>query len=166
MPDPVPPADNSPEEFEDPLENFDPKTYDDPLEKALAEQSVSAINSHPYARISPDATVYEALQKLGELQHACLLVEENESLVGVFSDRDVLKKVALEFDEVKDRPVRDFMTTDPVVVYETDSSAAALTVMAVLGFRHVPVLDLDDKIVGIISPQRVTEFLMANFKGD
>jgi len=74
--------------------------------------------------------------------------------------------VALEYDQVKDRPVRDFMTTDPVYVYETDSSAAALTVMAVLVFRHVPVLDLDDNVVGIISPQRVTGFLREQFKSE
>lgn len=165
MPENVP-KDASPEDFKDPLEDFDPKTYDDPMEKALAEEKVTEINSHPYTSISPDATIREALEKLGELQIACLLVEEQGSLVGVFSDRDVLKKVALEYDKVKDRPVRDFMTADPVYVYETDSSAAALTVMAVLGFRHVPVLDLDDNIVGIISPQRVTNFLRSHFKSE
>ena len=70
-----------------------------------------------------------------------------------------MDKVALEFDAVKDRPVRDLMTAKPVYVYATDSAAAAFTVMAVAGYRHVPVLDLDENLVGIVSPQRVTSFL-------
>ena len=51
------------------------------------------------------------------------------------------------------------MTTNPVYVYESDPSAAALSVMAVSGYRHVPILDLHDRIAGIASPQRVTAFL-------
>ena len=68
----------------------------------------------------------------------CLLVEEEGRLVGVFSDRDVLKKVALEYDQMKDTPVSELMTKEPVFVYESSRSAAALSVMAVSGFRHVP----------------------------
>ncbi len=45
----------------------------------------------------------------------------------------------------------------------TDSSAAVLNVMAISGFRHVPVLSLDGKIVGIATPQRVTSFLLEAF---
>ncbi len=148
-----------PEEFQDPLENYDPKTYDDPLEEALAEETVEQIRHEPMATISPDTTVQAAVEQLAGLHVACLLVEEDGQLLGVFSDRDVLDKVAFEFDKVKDEPVRSVMTDDPIYVYDTDSSAAAFSVMAVAGFRHVPVLDLQQKLVGIVSPQRVTEFV-------
>ena len=60
---------------------------------------------------------------------------------------------------VKDRPVSDVMTTRPVYVYGTDPAAAVLSVMAVSGHRYVPILNLDDQLVGIASPQRVTTFL-------
>jgi len=148
-----------PEEFQDPLENYDPKVYNDPLEEALAEETVDQIRHEPMATIGPDTPVGEAVRKLAGLHVACLLVEQDGELLGVFSDRDVLDKVALELDDVKDQPVRNFMTDNPVYVYETDSSAAAFSVMAVVGFRHVPVLNLKQKLVGIVSPQRATEFL-------
>ena len=147
------------EEFRDPLENYDPKIYADPLEKALAEESVAAIQHRPVATVAPDTPISEAVRELANLHVACLLVEQNGRLVGVFSDRDVLDNVALEYEQVKDKPVSDLMTTDPVFVYESDSSAAALSVMAVSGFRHVPVTDLSQKVIGIVSPQRVTAFL-------
>ncbi len=148
-----------PGDFQDPLENFDPKSYDDPLEEALIEETVEAIQHDPFATISPDTKIEAAVQQLDSMHIACLLVAEDGKLVGVFSDRDVLDRVALEFDELRDRPVREVMTTEPVYVYDSDSSAVALSVMAVSGFRHVPVLNLDDNVCGIVSPQRVTAFL-------
>ena len=150
---------SSADDFQDPLENYEPKTYDDPIEQALADETVAAIQHEPFASISPDTTVSDAVQKLAGFHIACLLVEKEGKLVGVFSHRDVLDKVALNYDELKDRPVSEVMTNNPVYVYESDPSAAALSVMAVSGYRHVPILDLDDQLYGIVSPQRVATFL-------
>ena len=131
--------------------NTNPPEYQDPLELALVEQEIGKIRHEPFATISPDTSIHEAIEKLAGLHIACLMVAENDALVGVLSDRDVLKKVALEFDEIKDQTVRDVMTADPIFVYETDSSVNALSVMALCGYRHVPVVDLNDNLVGIIS---------------
>jgi CBS domain-containing protein len=149
-------------EFQDPLENYEPKKHDDVLEQALVEQQIGSIRHEPFTVISPQAPIHEAVEKLAGLHIACLLVAENDKLVGVFSDRDVLRSVAFEYEQVKDRPVSEVMTRDPIYVYESDSAASALTVMALCGYRHVPVLDLNEKLIGIISPQRITDFLMRN----
>ncbi|MEM8864896.1 MAG: CBS domain-containing protein [Planctomycetota bacterium] len=150
-------------EFQDPLENYEPPTYDDPLEQALAEETVSVIQSIPFAKVTPATPIGEAVEMLANLHGSCLLVEDEGRLVGVFTDRDVLDKVALGYDDAKTRTVSSVMTHDPVYVYDTDSLAAALTVMAVSGFRYVPVVDHDGKILGIVSPQRVTGFLRRVF---
>ena len=147
------------EEFQDPLENYDPKSYSDPIERALAEETVATIQHEPFSVITPDTTVAEAVQELARQHVACLLVADEGRLLGVFSDRDVLDRVALEYNAVKDQPVRDLMTDSPVYVYETDPAASALAVMAATGYRHVPIVDLHDQLVGIASPQRVTAFL-------
>ncbi len=157
MTDPKKPVD--PEDFVSPLEDYEPKTYDDPLTRALAEEKVLAIQHEPFSTVSRDYPVHQAVKQLASQHVACLLVEEEGRLVGVFSDRDVLNKVALEYDDVKDKPLGEVMTTNPIFVYESDCSAAALSVMAVCGFRHVPVTNLEEKIVGIVSPQRVTSYL-------
>ncbi len=151
-------------EFQDPLENYDPVDYDDPLEEALATQPVSAMQSTPYASISPDTSIRDAVRQLAGMHIACLLVEKDQKLLGVFTDRNVLDRVALEYDQIKDRPVSEVMTIDPVFVYNTDSSAAVFTVMAVHGFRHVPVLTSDKKIAGIASPHRISGFLREHFR--
>jgi CBS domain-containing protein len=151
------------EEFEDPLSNYEPAVYADVLEEVLAEQTVSAVQTKPYAEISPDKTIYEALQAFAGLKVASLLVVEQGVLVGLFTERDVLERVAARDHRVATDPVREVMTTDPVVVYETDPVAAALSAIAVAGHRHVPVLDVADRVVGVLSPRRVFTFLQANF---
>ena len=141
-----------------------PPTARDPLEQALAEETVCSIQHEPFVTITPDTSVHEATKKLAGLHVACLLVAENERLLGVFSERDVLNNAALEFDEVKDHCTSDVMTSNPVYVHDTDSPAAALSVMAISGYRHVPVLDKSDQLVGVVSPQRVTAFLQRYFE--
>lgn len=137
---------------------------DDQLERALVEESVAAIRSQPCTVVPPDLPVQRAIQTLVDLEIACLLVAEDDHLIGVFTKRDVLDKVALNYDEVKDRPVSELMTRSPVFVYETDPVAAALCVMASGGHRHVPVVDTQGKITGIVSPLRVTKFLSQFFQ--
>jgi CBS domain-containing protein len=150
-------------EFEDPLENYEPQTYSDRLAEALAEETISAIKSKPYAEIAPDKSVYGALQALAGLKVASLLVVKEGRLVGVFTERDALERVVARIDEIRDLRVSEVMTTNPVVVYETDPAGAALHAIAVAGYRHVPVLDIQDNVVGVISPRRVIAFLQARF---
>lgn len=145
--------------FQDPLENYDPKSHDDPIEQALAEEPVGVIQHEPYATIPSQMLICDAVDRLAHMHVACLLVECDGKLVGIFSDRDVLNRVALEYEQIKNEPVCDVMTTEPVFVYDSQTTGAALSVMAVSGYRHVPVLDSNENIIGIISPQRVCEFL-------
>ena len=154
-----------PDEFQDPLCDYEPRRYQDALQAALAEETVSAIQSRPYAEITPEKTVYSALQVLNGLKVASLLVVENRRLVGLFTERDVLERVATRLAEVRKLPVREVMTTNPIVVYETDPAGTALSAIAVAGYRHVPVLAVNDEVVGVISPRRVFDFLLARFGG-
>lgn len=153
-------------EFEDPLENYEPQEYGDSVAEALAEETVASIRSKPYAEISPDKPVYGALQALAGLKVASLLVVKDQKLVGVFTERDALERVASRYHDVKHLPVREVMTANPVVVYETDPAGAALSAIAVAGYRHVPVLDIHDHVVGVISPHRVFEFLQKRFASE
>ena len=151
-------------EFQDPLKNYESSQYQDRLEEALAEETVAALRSKPYAEISPEKSVYSALQVIAGLKVASLLVVDKGRLVGVFTERDALERVVSQYHEVKHLPVREVMMTNPVVVYETDPAGAALSAIAVAGYRHVPVLDVNDNVVGIIGPHRIFEFIRKRFE--
>lgn len=148
-----------PEEFKDPLGDYEPKTYEDPLAETLAEETVATIRCQPCAEVTPDTTIYHAMQALAGLSISSLLVVDSGKLVGVFTERDALERVAANFQELKDSPVTEVMTANPVVVYDTDPAGAALSAIAVAGYRHVPVLDSNEHVVGVVSPRRVLSFI-------
>ncbi len=150
--------------FQDPLENYDPKAYNDPLEQAICESPASEIQHEPYTTISADESVATALDRLAKDHIACLMVVENGKLVGVFTNREVLHKVALA-DDALQLSVREVMTPNPVRVRDDDPIAATLCVMAVHGYRHVPIVGADETVQGIVSPQRVTNFLSTRVDG-
>lgn len=152
------------DQFKDPLKNYDGSNYQDSLEEALGEEPCTAIQAQPFTCVSPDTPIIEAMNQLASLDVACLIVAENDKVVGLFGERDVLDKVADRFDTVKNHPVREVMTADPVVVYDVDPTAGALCAMAAGGYRHLPVVNMDEKILGIVSPQRITTFLQKYVK--
>ncbi len=155
---PASPGDSG--EFQDPLSNYDLPAYSDQMERELVENSVSAMVTRPLITVPQTATVAQALATMVERDVACVLVtDEQDHLLGIFSERDVLLKVAEQYEQIKDKPISEVMTPKPRAVYETASPSQALNLMAESGFRHIPILDIDDRVVGIVGPRRVTRYL-------
>lgn len=148
-----------PAEMNDPLSNFEPVQYASELERALAEDAATAIECQPFLTIAPHASLGEAIELLGESGVSSLLVVDGDRLLGIFTERDVLEKVVEQYSRVRSQPVEQFMTSDPTIIYESDPSAAAAAAIAVAGHRHVPVLDMDRRVRGIVSPRRFFQFV-------
>lgn len=148
-------------EFQDPLKNYDAPQYADEFEKSLATDAIKdVIKTRPFVTIPPDFVIEDALKIMVAIEVACLMVTDDAGkLVGILSERDFLEKTATNFERVKRRQVREIMRANPVAVYETDPVAKALNVMAVGGFRHVPILDVDERVVGILGPRRVVSYI-------
>lgn len=151
------------EDFEDPLSDYSGPDYDDEIERSLAEDEVTALTTRPVKTIPPDTTIEAAMKLMVDLDIASLPVTQGDKLVGIFSERDVLTKVAERFKAMRNRPISEVMTPKPIAIHETDSPGKALNVMVTGGFRHVPILDVDDKVVGILGPRRVTAYLQKYF---
>ena len=120
-----------------PLRSVDiPETDQAFSESAFSEPLTSLRLQRPPA-VLPTATVREAVNLLVEKKGGAVLVVEGNTLSGIFTERDVLKKVAGRPGAL-DAPVAEYMTTDPVMVRENETVAVALHKMADGGFRHVP----------------------------
>ncbi|OYP29415.1 cyclic nucleotide-binding/CBS domain-containing protein [Rhodopirellula sp. MGV] len=143
----------------DPLSNFEPPTYRDTTAELLGEHHVGNVACQPYLSVESTCTVEEAIRELYQSGVSSLLVVEEGNLVGIFTERDVLERVAERYSRVKHLPVAEFMTSDPTIVYSEEPAAAAVAAIAIAGHRHVPVLDMDDQIEGIVSPRRVFQFI-------
>jgi len=147
-------------DFEDPLENYDPPKYDDELEQALAEDKVTAIETKPFQAVDPNTPIREALRIMADRGIACLVVTNDSGHpIGILSERDVLNRIAHHFEQMADKPVREAMTPGPVVAYESEPPARAVNLMGSGQFRHLPVVDLDGKLIGTIGARRVISYL-------
>ncbi len=155
-----------PGEYEDPLSIYEPAVYDDPFLQSLCEDAVTTIEHRPFLSVLADQTVRKTIAMMNDHDGAAVVVvDEQARPIGMFSERDVLERIADHFADVADRPVREYMTPDPVVVYATDPPAQVLNVMVSGGFRHVPIVDVDNKLVGVIGARRVTAYLKKYFAG-
>ncbi|MGZ4965179.1 MAG: CBS domain-containing protein [Limisphaerales bacterium] len=100
--------------------------------------------------ISPDKTVFEAIQLLAQKNIGALPVIENGKVIGIFSERDYTRKVALAGKSSKDTRVREILSTEVIFVTSDTSVEECMRLMTEHRIRHLPVCQ-DDKLVGFIS---------------
>jgi CBS domain-containing protein len=100
--------------------------------------------------ISPDATVFDAIQLMADKNIGALLVTQGGKLAGVISERDYTRKVALKGRMSKDTPVRDILSGGVIHVTPEHTVDECLRLMTEHRVRHLPVLD-GEKIAGVVS---------------
>jgi CBS domain-containing protein len=115
--------------------------------------NISAILSQKSAdvfSISPDATVFEAVEMMANKNVGALLVMEAEKLVGLISERDYTRKVMLRGKRSRDSKVSEIMSSNLTVIPPNEPVEQCLRLMTEKRFRHLPVVD-GDKVIGVIS---------------
>jgi CBS domain-containing protein len=114
--------------------------------KILSEKGSTVI------RISGDATVFEAVKAMVEANVGAILVTgaDPDQIQGIFTERDYLRRIAVEGRTDRDTPVREVMSS-PVIAVDPDTSVEeAMALFTDRRIRHAPVVD-DDVLVGMIS---------------
>jgi CBS domain-containing protein len=101
--------------------------------------------------IEGEATVFDAIKRMVEANVGSLLVFEDGKLAGIVTERDYLRRVALEGRTEKETPVRDIMTAPLVYVTPETSLDECMAVMTERRIRHLPVLGTDRDVLGVVS---------------
>jgi CBS domain-containing protein len=100
--------------------------------------------------LHPQETVYDALKTLSEKDVGALMVMDEGVLVGVFSERDYTRKIALAGKASKDTRVEEIMTSTVMTVSPKTTTDACMALMSQKKIRHLPVVD-GDTVLGMIS---------------
>ena len=111
--------------------------------------------------ISPDQTVFEAIELLDQKNVGALLVMQGDQLVGMFSERDYTRKVVLHGKRSRETKVSEIMSTDVKLTHPQEGVETCLRLMTDKRIRHLPVME-GEKVIGIISIGDLVKFVIAS----
>jgi CBS domain-containing protein len=114
--------------------------------------------------VAPSDSVRAAVQQMNRHAAGCVLVEVAGRLVGIFTERDLLTKVVERQLDIDRTQVETVMTMDPESLHPDDRVSYALNKMSVGGFRHIPLVDDDDRPVGVISMRNIVDYIVDLFR--
>lgn len=127
------------------------------------EEPISNMTLKKPVMVKRDEIIRKALDLLIEHKVGSLVVVEDDGTVaGIVTERDVMLKLALN-SELSDKPITEIMTADPLCLHKKDEIAYVLNNMQVGGYRHIPIVDDDDKPISVISIRCVMEYIIDHF---
>ncbi len=111
--------------------------------------------------VRPETSVYEALELLAGYEVGALMVMDGGRLVGVFSERDYTRKIALQGRNSRETRVDEIMTRNVVTVNPKTGTRACMALMSEKKIRHLPVVD-GDTVLGMISIRDILDDIIAD----
>jgi len=136
------------------------------LGSVLVHDPISNAANHPPIIVEAETPLCEVLEKMREAGRGAVLIVQNGRLAGIFTERDVLLRVAGFPIEVERAAVGAHMTTEPLTLPADSSVAFALNKMVVEGFRHIPLVDDDGRPTGMVSMRDLIDYLSDFFNKD
>lgn len=130
------------------------------IAKTILTDRLSALDPPAPVTVAPHESIGSAIKKMIERRHGAVCVVENDEIVGIFTERDVLMRVAGKGLDLEATPVSKVMTKDPLTFSADINLAYALNQMSVTGLRHLPIVD-GKKPVGITTVRGVLNYIAA-----
>jgi len=120
----------------------------------------------PPVWVGPQAPVEEAIELMNRHRVGCVLVVEAERLIGIFTERDVLRKVVAAGRALLAQPVSELMTRDPECLTLDDGIGYALNIMHDGGFRRIPLVDDAHRPTGVVTMRAIVDDIVELFPNE
>jgi CBS domain-containing protein len=122
--------------------------------------AVLELKGHDVWSVTPDQTVFEAIRVMAEKNLGAVLVMENGLLVGMLSERDYTRKIAIKGKSSKETLVREIMTTSLVTVTPQHTVQECMRLMNDNHVRHLPVVE-EERVVGVVSIGNLVNWIIS-----
>jgi len=103
--------------------------------------------------IARGGIVFDAVIAMKDKNSDAILITENEKPIGIFTERDLLRKVVAEKKDPSLLKVDDVMTSPIETIDESSGYSEVLNSMKTRNFRHMPVVNKDQKLIGLVTLQ-------------
>ena len=132
---------------------------------ALFEEILASVPHGPLVAVHPGTSVADTIRAMNQQHTGCAVIadEATGELVGIFTERDVLTRVAVRPLDPERTPVAEVMTRDPDTLPAEASVAFALRQMTVEGYRNIPLVDAGRRPVGVIAVRDIVAWLCELF---
>jgi CBS domain-containing protein len=132
------------------------------IERILQERKIRQLSLSPLVTIDSRKSLKEAVAAMQQKQVGCILITQNEQLVGIFTERDLIGKVMGQHVD-DSREIKAFMTSTPLTLDPGSSVLEAIQLMDDHGYRNVPLVDTNGNLVGNLSVTNIIDFLAEIF---
>jgi CBS domain-containing protein len=130
------------------------------LGEAIMGAPIRALDPRPAVSVPESTPIREAVRLMLDRQIGAVLVARNGRAVGIFTERDVLRRVSTTGID-QERPVGEVMTADPETLGPDDGIAFALNRMILGGYRHIPILNEAGEPLAVLSLREVVSFIVS-----
>ena len=127
----------------------------------LSTETVNQAETVQPLLVAPEETVADILTKMKSNNADSVLICRDDVLIGIFTERDVLKLMAAGEDLKV--PVEDVMVSPPVTVAETDTVGWAIEMMSGGGYRRLPIIDELGRPTGLLKASGILHYLVQHF---
>lgn len=130
------------------------------MNASLVTTNIGSLNPKKPVCMRPSAPVLDAIKVMRDTKNGCVLVTEDERLVGVVTERDILRKVVSKDVDPATTQLRSIMSMDPNHLYDDDSVAFALNQMSAGGSRKVTITDTDGRPTGVVTIEDILDYVI------
>jgi len=116
--------------------------------------TIAEVMRPEFIEVAPEDTLGEVAERMNALNVGAVVVKDFGRLIGILTERDLLKAMAARVHTSEAR-VRQWMTENPITASADTDVEEAARVMLENGFRHLPVLDENGQVAGVVSLRRV-----------
>jgi CBS domain-containing protein len=132
------------------------------LRKSLKSEQIQSLKLRPPLTVNRSSSLKDVLAQMKEEKKGYAVVTDHKKVLGIFTERDILTRVIEQKTDLN-VPIEKVMTANPRVLKTIDSVADAIRLMSEGSYRHIPLVDENENIMGLLGVRDLIQYLAEHY---